>query len=278
MKLSVGDLDATAETLLIPLSARVLAPELNPDLGFRDPMAEALFERLDADPRRFAGDRASMRGSIVRARWFDRIVSDFLLRHSDGLIVSMGSGLDARAQRLGYAPEGEGRWCDIDMAPVVALRHSLLAPVNGVADLTADLNDVSWLARLPWQAGQPALFLAEGVTMYLEPQGAEGLIRAIGDAADERHSPIELAFDYASPWMVRNARRHPSVRKTGAVFRWALGRPGDLLKIDAQLRVGQQIDITAASGFVPALMGKIHRVITGREIYACLSLSRPTKP
>lgn len=78
--------------------------------------------------------------------------------------------------------------------------------------------------------------------------------------------------------MVRNARRHPSVRKTGAVFRWALGRPGDLLKIDAQLRVGQQIDITAASGFVPALMGKIHRVITGREIYACLSLSRPTKP
>lgn len=68
MKLSVGDLDATAETLLIPLSARVLAPELNPDLGFRDPMAEALFKRLDADPRRFAGDRASMRGSIVRAR------------------------------------------------------------------------------------------------------------------------------------------------------------------------------------------------------------------
>lgn len=273
-KISMACLDDIAETLLIPLSARVLAPRLNPDLGFRDPMAEALFGRLDVDPGRFVGDRASMRGSVVRARWFDKVARAFLDRHPDGLVVSMGSGLDARAQRIGYRPRNGGAWIDLDRPEVVELRRTLLPVAPSVGDLAADLNETGWLQQLPWRQGQPALFLAEGVMMYLEPRGAEGLVRAIGKMADQRGGAIELAFDYASRWMVRNSGRHPSVKKTNARFSWALDRPSDLENLDRQLCVAEQSDITAKSGTLPALMGKLHRLFTGREIYACARFDR----
>lgn len=272
--ISVAGLGDVAETLLIPLAARALAPTLNPDLCFRDPIAEDTLARLDTAPERFIGDRASMRGSIVRTLWFDRTAAAFLRDHPGGLCVSLGAGLDRRADRIGIERFPEAAWVDLDVEPVIAIRQQVFGVAGKAVDMAADLIAPNWPAALPWPAARPAFFLAEGVLMYLQPSNAEALFRQLARASDARHAPIHLAFDYASPWMVRNSARHPSVRKTKARFHWALARPADLASIDPRLTLVEQADITASSGRVPALMGMVHRLLTGREIYACAHLSR----
>jgi O-methyltransferase involved in polyketide biosynthesis len=271
---SVCELDDVAETLLIPLAARALAPRLNPDLGFRDPVAEDVFARLDTSPEKFAGDRMSMRGSIVRTGWFDSVASAFFERHPQGLCLSLGSGLDGRAGRIGLERFPHASWIDLDRAAVTALRQKLLPASANALNATANFEDLHWIDGVDWAMERPVLVLAEGVLMYLEPADAEQLIRTVGERAQQKRAVVELAFDFASPWMVRNSRRHPSVKKTRAVFRWALKRPSDLLTIDPALNVTDVHDVTARSGFAPALMSHVHRLLTGGEIYACLHLKR----
>lgn len=274
-QISVAALNDVAETLLIPLVARAEAQRLNPDLGFADPTARTIMDRLEADPDRFAGDKASMRGGVLRAQWFDRVTTDFLARHPDGLCVSLGAGLDTRAQRVGFPGREDAAWTDVDCEAVVALRRTLIGAQPRVSQVAADLNETGWIESLSWPEARPALFMAEGVMMYLTPGGAEGLIEALGAAAEKRGAALVLAFDYASPLMVRHSRRHPSVKKTRARFAWALRRPRDLQRIDPALVCTEQADISAGCGFVSAAMSKLHRWLTlGRMIYACARFER----
>ncbi|MBS0222155.1 MAG: class I SAM-dependent methyltransferase [Proteobacteria bacterium] len=275
---STMELGDVSETLLIPLAARALAPRLNPDLHFRDPAAEQVVARLAVDLSRFAGDRASMRGSIVRAGWFDRVAREFITSHRDALCVALGAGLDSRAARVGIEHFPSVDWIDLDLAPVVSLRRKLLDPVPHAADLIADLADPGWIDDMPWPRNRPALFVAEGVLMYLRPAEVERFVRCLAAAAQRRAAAVTLAFDYASPWMVRNSRRHPSVKKTRARFSWALRRPSDLQSLDGKLVVAEHVDITARSGLLAATLGRVHRLLTGREVYACVRYVRPAAP
>lgn len=274
-KISVAALGDIAETLLIPLAARASAPRLNPDLGFADPVAQDLIERLETDPDRFTGDPSSMRGSLLRTQWFDRVTADFLRRHPDGLCVNLGAGLDARAPRVGFAGYEGADWIDVDREPVMALRGALIETRPRVSALTADIAETGWIDALPWPKGRPALVMAEGVMMYLAPDGAEGLIKALAAAAEKRRAPLVLAFDYASPLLVRNSRRHPSVKKTQARFSWALRRPKDLQRLDAGLLCTEQADIMAHCGLASLVVGTLYRWFTfGRLIYACARFER----
>jgi len=201
------------ETALITLAARMLAPRQNPDLGFVDSAAEAVGARLGFDPSRFAGDKGSMRGSIVRALWFDGVVSRFVAVHPDGLVVSIGSGLDTRAHRLALPDRID--WIDIDLPEIASLRLAAVPSLAKAATISGDGSAVrEWVTQVPWHDGRPVLVLAEGVTMYLEPARGKELLAGLASEARARGSALSLALDLASPFMARNGRRNPSVDKT----------------------------------------------------------------
>lgn len=272
---SVSSLEDVPETLLIPLAARAAAPDLNPDLGFSDPAAQAIIARIDASLHRFVQDRATMRGCIVRAQWFDRVASAFLRRFPDGLCVSLGSGLDTRAERIGFSAAQGAQWIDMDLEEVMALRRRLIPPMPGVTSLVADLSRPDWLDALPWPASRPALFLSEGMLIYFRPEEAEALIRRIGAAATARDAVIELAFDYVSPLMMRRSHHHLAVGKTRARFAWPVKRPTDLLRVDGKLDFRGEVDIARDSGPAAGFISFVYRTLTfGRRVYATAHFER----
>lgn len=110
------------ETLLITLAARLMANRHNPDLRFVDAAAEEVGRSIGFDPARFANDKASMRGCVARGQWFDQVAARFPAAHPEGLVVSIGSGLDTRANRL--IPPLSADWVDIDFPEVIALRDA----------------------------------------------------------------------------------------------------------------------------------------------------------
>lgn len=274
-KVSVSSLGGVAETLLIPLAARASAPRLNPDLGYDDPLARHIMERIDVDAARFTRDQATMRGCVIRAQWFDRIARTFLQRHPHGLCVSLGSGLDTRASRVGLSAERQGAWIDIDFQEVVALRQALIPQQAGVEARAADLTQAGWINDLPWHDGRPVLFLSEGVLIYFQPTEAEALIQRLGAAAAARRAAMELGFDYVSPLMKAHSHHATAVGKTKARYAWALKRATDILPLDDKLSLCEDADIGRDSGLLGRVASMVYgRLTGGRYVYAAAHLAR----
>ncbi|MCJ2188276.1 class I SAM-dependent methyltransferase [Novosphingobium beihaiensis] len=268
-------LSGAPETLLITLAARLVASSQNADLGFADPAAEQVGAALDFDPARFSDDRASMRGSIVRAQWFDAVVRRFIAANPAGLVISIGSGLDTRANRIA-PPEGID-WIDIDFPEVTALRERLIPPLDRVRSMAADGTAVAeWAPALPWHPGRAVLVLAEGVSMYLTPQQAESWLQGLTEAAASRQSGMTLALDLASPLMVRQSHRHPSVSQTDARFQWGVRRPEDVCDLADGLALADSYDVASNSGTASRIAAAIYRVVTGgRPVYSCARFEYP---
>ena len=271
-RLSVAQLGDVPETLLIPLAARAIARTAFPGTGFSDPAAEVIAARLDTDLTRFSVDRGSMCASIRRAQWFDKVARLFLSEHPRGLCVSLGAGLDTRAARVGPAQLAETNWIDLDLPEVAALRTALIPDQPNVVSGTGDATDpAAWIEALPWQEGRPLLLLIEGVVMYLTIEVVHGLVTAVCSAAERRKAPMWLVLDYASPFMMRMSRRHPSVKKTRATFASSLRRPEDLRICDHRLVTADHKDVSSAAGFAGALIGLCHRLLTGgRSVHGCV--------
>ncbi|GAA4222439.1 class I SAM-dependent methyltransferase [Sphingomonas endophytica] len=261
-------LSGVPETLLITLAARLVATRDNPDLGFVDPAAQAVGDALAFDPGRFAGDRASMRGSIVRSLWFDGVARQFVADCPQGLVVSIGSGLDTRANRI--APPPGITWVDLDFPEVIALREALVPSLPNVRHLAGDGTEVAaWVKQLDWEQGRPLLVLAEGVSMYLDPGRGEAWVRDLVDEARRRASPLTFALDLASPLMARHGRRNPSVGKTSASFSWGVRSPADLTRIAPGLALITAYDVAGRSGTMSYIISNLYRLITGRPVYSC---------
>ncbi|MEH3104996.1 MAG: class I SAM-dependent methyltransferase [Sphingomonas phyllosphaerae] len=261
-------LSGVPETLLITLAARLVAARDNPDLGFVDPAAQVVGEALAFDPARFAGDRASMRGSIVRSLWFDGVARQFVTEYPHGLVVSVGSGLDTRANRI--VPPPGITWIDIDFAEVVALREALVPSLPNVRHLAGDGIEVAeWTKRVDWEQGRPLLVLAEGVSMYLDPGRGEAWVRDLVEEARHRASPLTFALDLASPLMARHGRRNPSVGKTTAAFLWGVPSPADLSRLAPRLTLAAIYDVASRSGAMSYIISNLYRLVTGRPVYSC---------
>ncbi|MES0404332.1 MAG: hypothetical protein ABUJ93_12685, partial [Hyphomicrobium sp.] len=71
------------------------------------------------------------------------------------------------------------RWIDLDLPPVIELRRKYLEDSERLSTLPASVLVLSWLDALPAVPGEPILFQAEGLFMYLEPEEVRRLVVAL---------------------------------------------------------------------------------------------------
>lgn len=143
----------------------------------------------------YQGEVAQSEEASARQTFFDELVE----RHLPAItqFVILGAGFDTRAYRL---PAGWGVRCfEIDAPKTQAVKRDLLVraaiDTSHVAFVSADFETDDWLARLVeagFDVNKPALFIWEGVTMYLERPAIEATLRKIGGLANG----TILAFDF----------------------------------------------------------------------------------
>ena len=144
-----------------------------------------------------------------RVWWFDRQAEAALGGRTGGKpltqVVVMGSGMDTRPWRCSFIP-ASARWFELDLPDMAAIKpramRALGAQTSGEesgADhplrcalwqaLAADLSDTSWVPQLEaagFDRAQPALFILEGLLMYLLPAHAHLLLKTMaGELARE---------------------------------------------------------------------------------------------
>jgi methyltransferase (TIGR00027 family) len=131
----------------------------------------------------------------ARQTFFDTIVDRYLTHLLQ--FVILGAGFDTRAYRLPKTTQV--RCYEVDTPQTQAIKRQTLekaeVDASGVTFVAADFEKEDWLVNLVgagFDPDQPALFLLEGVIIYLDREAVENTFRKIASLA----KGSVVAFDF----------------------------------------------------------------------------------
>lgn len=257
-------------TLLIPLAARAFGDAMFPRFALGDALAAQAAKGLGVDLRHFLQDQASVFGVLVRTTLLRQLAQDFFARHPRACGANLGCGL---AHYFQWLDNGHNHWRDADCTDVMALRNQVL-PAYGArhAHARVDLRDGRWWDQLglaKTRRHTPHVVVCEGVSMYLEPDEAHTVLRTFGDRAP---AGSELLLDVMG-WMGAGwAHWHPSVRHTGAQFRWGVRSMGELTAAHPRLRLLAELPVMEHYGLPYSVVWPSLRALYGVPLYGLVRL------
>lgn len=261
------DFRGAQATMLMTLYGRALqSRSARPIL--HDPWAEDAIRRVNYDFTRLKVGRRDAMLFAIRATQFDLWTRAFLAEHPAATVLHLGCGMDSRIYRVD--PPASVAWFDVDYPEVIELRRRLYPARAGYQMIGSSLADLSWLQDI--SHADPALIVAEGVTMYL----TEPTVKALLNAVVLQMPAGQVAFDAHTPQLIRLANRSgASIGGTGATFHWGIGNPRDIKQLEPRLELvtERQAHQLAAFSTLPWGMRLILRsvdLIPALRIMRCL--------
>jgi O-methyltransferase involved in polyketide biosynthesis len=200
----VPNLAGVSETMLLALHNRAVEAKRRDGI-LSDPDGLRIYEAIDYD---FDSHFGHSEGSLaVRAAETDRVLRQWLERHPDGFVVSLGEGLETQARRV---DNGRMRWLSVDLPEAIRLRDGFVPPTDRFRHLAASALDRAWMDAVEPSSG--VFVVAQGLLMYLEPAAVRRLFVDIA----ERFPGAEMVFDVIPRWFSRltlwGLRRTPHYR------------------------------------------------------------------
>ncbi len=154
-----------------------------------DPACLHIHGRIDYD---FAARFGPPAGSLaVRAAAIDGALRRWLERHPDGIVVSLGEGLETQLRRV---DNGRMRWLSVDLPEAISLRERFLPPTDRFRHCAISAADPAWMDEVDPSAG--VFIVAQGLLMYLDP----ALVGALLSGIAERFPGAEIVFDAIPRW------------------------------------------------------------------------------
>ncbi len=154
-----------------------------------DPYSVHIQAAIDYDFARHFGDPGGL--LAARAAEIDRALRVWIARHPDGIVVSLGEGLETQGRRV---DNGRMRWLSVDLPDAIRLRERFLAPTDRFRHAAVSALDPAWIDEVDASAG--VFIVAQGLLMYLAPEQVRALFVMIAD----RFPGAELAFDAIPRW------------------------------------------------------------------------------
>ena len=181
-------LDGVSETMLWTLYDRACEAR-RADGVLIDPDSVRICDAIDYD---FAGSFGEPVGSFAaRAARIDQLLKAWLEHHPDGLIVSLGEGLETQAGRV---DNGRMQWLTVDLPAAIELRQHFLPSSKRFRHIAASVFEPGWIEEIE---SRPDVFIVvQGLFMYLEPDAVKRLFIEIV----ERFPGAEIAFDVIPRW------------------------------------------------------------------------------
>ena len=208
------DLGGVSETMLWSLHNRACEAK-RADCILSDPDSITIHAAMDYD---FDGRFGEPAGSLaMRAAAIDRALRRWLETHPDGLIVSLGEGLETQARRV---DNGRMRWLSVDLPDAIRLRERFLPQTDRFRHLAISALDDAWMDAVDSSSG--VFIVAQGLLMYLDRPSVRRLLSGIA----ERFPGADLIFDVVPPWFSRltvmGLQQTPQYRLPA--MPWGIGR------------------------------------------------------
>jgi O-methyltransferase involved in polyketide biosynthesis len=215
------DLQGIARTLLVPLACRALESSRS-DAIISDPKAIEIYQSIGGNKDFLMGMSGhDLFAAVMRVRQFDEFAHSFLARHSDGLVVDIGCGLDTRFHRL---DNSQMTWLGVDLPEVIEFRRQWLPDSERCLAFPQSMLNISWLDQVN-HVGKPVIFFAEGVFPYFSTAEVKPLLTAMA----ARFPAGELVFDAISPFLGWIENQTSTVlKRSGTRVRWDANDPSEL--------------------------------------------------
>lgn len=214
MPISTAKLTGVPETLMITLYARSTETQ-RPSPILSDPKAIEIATRVDYDFAKYSQGWASQLGCAIRAKEYDRIVRNFINAYPNTTIVNLGAGLCTRFTRV---DNNKICWYEVDFPEVIELRHQLFEENDRYQFIAQSILDFTWIDRIQRLPEQPIMVILEGVTPYLSEADNREIVRQV----HSRLAPVEVVLDVLGRKSARSTKRHDTVSKTSAEFKWGI--------------------------------------------------------
>lgn len=167
-------MDGVNKTLYIPLYGKAYVSRKG--LFLRDESAEAIWQTAGFPLKGKARSRWLAYNMGMRAAVFDRWTEEKLTENPGAVVLHPGCGLDGRVLRV---PHPGHLWFDADFPEVIAERRRFFSETAENRMTAADVRQEDWLEAIP--SGGTAVVVMEGISMYLQMEELQQLLRRIGD-------------------------------------------------------------------------------------------------
>lgn len=186
-------LGGVSETMLLTLWGRAEAARRRRN-DFDDPRAIEAIDGLSID---FSGryGRPSP-GPMIRAKWSDSLIRQFLARNPRAFVLALGEGLETQFWRV---DNGLLEWCSVDLPEAISFRRRVLPSHERNTSIEGSVTELQWLESIP--VDRPTLITANGLLMYLTRPDVVRLLQALA----AKFQSTEILFDTIPEWVSRRA-------------------------------------------------------------------------
>ncbi len=197
--------EGIADTLYIPLAARIYVSEHFPDY-FRDDKAVSLKKEMPYEEIASKSSEYFQMAGACRFYNTDRMVKTFIDRHDKCNIINVGCGLETSYYRINPAP-GKAVFYEMDLPEVIAARRKVLGESEYEILIPGDMFEFSWTEII--DKGLPTLVTVIGVFQYFEEEKVISFLKQL----KEFFPGVEVIFDA----MTYSAMIHANdyIKKTG---------------------------------------------------------------
>jgi len=178
-------LNDVSETALITLRSRVVASQMEHPI-IQDDMGAQVLRKIRAlipeeTQKRLLDSKVPamlVNHIAIRARKYDLYTKEFLDRNPDGLVVSLGCGLDTRYWRIS---DRDWKYVEVDLPEVVIAKKEILGEQLNYPVIGCSVLDDTWVKEILAIQHENILFIAEGLFMYLPQKEVEEIFKKLSE-------------------------------------------------------------------------------------------------
>lgn len=244
------NIQGVPETMLQTLYARAKESKKEPHYIY-DKKAVEIVDKLDYDFSLADKDKAMGSGVIARTIVLDKMVSEYLKDHPNGVVVNIGCGLDTRC----YRNEGNfSQWYNLDLPETMAVRKRFLSENGPIYQIAKSAMDESWTADIE-QTDEPVLVIIEGVTMYL----MEADVKKIFHIIEKRFACVTVFVETMSPFVVKNIKEK-SIEGSHAKFTWGIKGGKEMEKLLPMFKNITEVSLVEGMKVFQPIYGVLGRI------------------
>lgn len=218
---NVDGLREVSETLLVTLYMRSLETKRKNGI-ICDRKSVEIVDRINYD---FSAHYSEVSQAIIaiRTKVIDELVEKFIGICPNATVINLGAGLCTRFSRL---DNGKVNWINIDLANVQPVWNSLIGESPRSQYLSHSILDFTWINKVKAAKPTQALFVAEGVLMFL----TESEVKQLIDKIQANFPRSEMIFDSLGLFLAKNSNLNSGSLGVEASYKWGIE---DLREIEA---------------------------------------------
>lgn len=184
-----------------------------PDAIIKDEIAVRLMEQMTPN-RPIVDDWTIQFGIAIHTLLVDDVVKQFLQKHPDAVVISLGGGLCTRAILL---DNGQSEWFCVDLPDVEPYWNQLIGESARNHFISCSVTDFTWLNQIT-ESERTVLFIGEGILLYLK----ETEVKQVLISLQQRFSNSEIVMEVIGKFILNSTQVFRSKAIPGSRFQWGI--------------------------------------------------------